>query len=156
MKVVVSVYGYGSFNPLLVVPYLYGWPKQGSKEFVFLHIYVRIFFYLADSSGQRYIYSRTFPDYACHLPELFWVKKLICQQNSGQPTFCAQLLPDKENFMSEFFQTFCLKLQDFLTIFAHSCYLCVVFSKTFQITKTFHVAMLQRYKGFLDWYCDMV
>ena len=25
------VYGYGSLKPLLVVPYLHRWPKQGSK-----------------------------------------------------------------------------------------------------------------------------
>jgi hypothetical protein len=31
---------------------------------------------------------------------------------------------------------------------AYGCHLCMAFSKTFRITKTFHVAMLQRYKGF--------
>jgi hypothetical protein len=33
---------------------------------------------------------------------------------------------------------------------AYGCHLYVGSSKTFQITKTFHVAMLQRYKGFWD------
>ena len=55
----IPVSGYVFQMPILVVPYLNGWPKQGSQEFVFLHIYVRIFFYLANSSGLRY---RTIPD----------------------------------------------------------------------------------------------
>jgi hypothetical protein len=46
------------------------------------------------------IYSRTFSDNVCHMPEVY-VKKLICQPNSGQAT----LLPDKDNFITEFYQT---------------------------------------------------
>ena len=92
------VYGCGSLNPLLVVPYLHGWPK---------HIYVRIFFYPADSSG----HSRTFPDNEFHMPEVFKVKKLICQQKIGKATFYAQLCPDRENLMPEFFkETICARI----------------------------------------------
>ena len=46
----------------------------------------------------------------------------------------------------------CRKLTDFLdpapTAYGHNLF--VVFSKTFQITKTFHVAMLQHYMGCWD------
>jgi hypothetical protein len=49
-----------------------------------------------------------------------------------------------------FCQTFCWQLKDFLLKSGPGCRLCMVFSKTFQITKTFHVAMLQCYKGFWD------
>ena len=42
-----------------------------------------------------------------------------------------------------------LKLPNGRMPVTYGCRLCTAFSKTIQITKTFHVAMLQRYKGFL-------
>jgi hypothetical protein len=48
-------------------------------------------------------------------------------------------------------KVFCLISYQYLAA-AAACNrrLCMGFSKTFRITKTFHVAMLQRYKGFWD------
>ena len=76
------------------VPYLH--------EFVFIHIFARIFFYLVKSSGQRYIYSRTIPDNAW---SLLRKETNIPNTKYGQATYDAQLLPDNKKVMLEFFQT---------------------------------------------------
>ena len=65
------------------VPYLH--------EFVFIHIFARIFFYLVKSSGQRYIYSRTIPDNAWSL-----LRKETNMPNKNL---------DRQHFMHNFFQT---------------------------------------------------
>ena len=85
-----------------------------------VHIYFHIFFNLADSSGQRYIYSILSPDNACYMPEVFWInlyankildrqqllhnfcetKKTLCQNVCSQITLYATIFPNNETYIS--------------------------------------------------------
>ena len=100
------------------------------------------------------------------MQDVICLKKLICQNSSGQKKLISVLLHEIESFVTSnfrklsritankvFCQYICLTFKDF---FARSCIRgqCLPFLRDFlnfpPDYKNFHVAMLKRYKGFWD------
>ena len=78
-----------------------------------------------------------------------WMKKLICHNSSGQLNLRFPGFRQIKYSVRLSTRNYKISFQ-YPALVAYDSQLVVVLSKTFQITKTFHVAMLQRYKGFWD------